>query len=105
MEIGLPACKVELSRHSRHSDRITNTFLGLSFSFLRQDNAVSLCQQVSNAFVLQKCDASNVCTHLFAAFHLAIVSSFTGAVLNAPTLHGLVVPTKPISTSLPVLCV
>ena len=59
-------------------------------------NAVSLCQQAGIAFVLQKCEASNAYTHRFAAFHLATVSSFAGAALFTPTLHGLVVPTKPI---------
>ena len=41
-ETGLPACKVEVSRHPTHSECITNTFLGLSFSFLQQGGTLSV---------------------------------------------------------------
>ena len=42
MGIGLPACKVEASRHSAYKHYITDTFLGLSFSFLQQGGMLSV---------------------------------------------------------------
>lgn len=79
------------------------TFLGLSFSFLRQQK---LCQAETShkgcwesvPLHSRQGAKGETSSHRFATFHLATVSSFKGADTTVPTLHGLSVLTKPISS-------